>query len=149
MVGPWGLDLQYSFLCLSYGFSSRYVTVSVGHFQQRSKWEQVPWRVMPRILQAVFILCADSVAKLEIPTEGSGEDVFFFMPLLYGLEMDDTRLPKYDFVFIIALQYVFAQGFEIAFQDLPTTAGPTRSGQGTGTMPKGSKNSSTALRTPG
>ena len=56
---------------------------------------------------------------------------------------------KYDLVFIIALQSVFAQGLEIAFQDLPTTAVPTRSGQGTGTMPKGSKNSSTALRTPG
>ena len=56
---------------------------------------------------------------------------------------------KYDLVFIIGLQSVFAQGFEIAFQDLPTTAVPTRSGQGTGTMPKGSKNSSTALRTPG
>ena len=34
-------------------------------------------------------------------------------------------------------------------QGLPTTAVPTRSGQGTGTMPKGSKNSWTALRTPG
>lgn len=79
----------------------------------------------------------------------SRSDFSWKMTLLYGVDRGDTSLPKVRFCICHPPAIVLAQGFEIAFQGLPTTAVPTRSGQGTGTMPKGSKNSCTALRTPG